>query len=164
MDTLRALASRYGELAALDVQKERLERYAATNALEQVRPIVLISEIPWGEIPDDSLTNVCAPELQGIEGVLRKALYQWEHFQVDLVIPPVFRVRRRIRSSGIGISVQDTRIKGDTGAYISSHEYVDQLRSEQDLAKLRVPEISYDREGTEAAPNCDMVAGPCSGN
>lgn len=151
METLRALAGRYGELAALDVQKERLERYAATNALEQVRPIVLINEIPWGEIRDDAIANVCAPALQGIEGILRKALYQWEHFQADLVIGPVFRVRRRIRSSGIGISVQDTRIKGDTGAYISSHEYVDQLRSEQDLAKLRVPEISYDREGTEAA-------------
>ena len=116
-----------------------------------MRPIVLINEIPWGEIRDDAIANVCAPALQGIEGILRKALYQWEHFQADLVIGPVFRVRRRIRSSGIGISVQDTRIKGDTGAYISSHEYVDQLRSEQDLAKLRVPEISYDREGTEAA-------------
>jgi hypothetical protein len=151
MNVLRALAGRYGELAALEVQKERLERYAATNSLEQVRPVVLIDEVPWGEIRDDALANVCAAELQGIEGILRRALYQWEHFQVDRVIPPVFRVRRRIRSSGIGISVQDTQIKGDTGAYISSHEYVDQLRSDEDLAKLRVPDISYDREGTEAA-------------
>jgi len=149
MNTIRALAGRYSELAALDVQKQRLERYAATNALEQVRPVVLIYEIPWGEIRDDALTNVCAPELQGIEGTLRKALYQWEHFQVDTVIPPTFRVRRRIRSSGIGIRVKETQIKGDTGAYIASHEYVDQLQSEQDLAKVQTPEISYDREATE---------------
>lgn len=149
MNTIRALAGRYSELAALDVQKERMERYAATNALEQVRPVVLIYEIPWGEIRDDSLTNVCAPELQGIEGTMRKALYQWEHFQVDTVIPPTYHVRRRIRSTGIGMSVKETRIQGDTGADISSHEYVDQLQSEQDLAKVRTPEISYDSEGTE---------------
>jgi len=150
-NTLRALAGRYAELAALDVQKQRLDRYAATNGLARPRPVVLIDEVPWGEIRDEALTNVCAPELHGIEGRLRKALYQWDHFQVDLVIGPVFRVRRHLRSSGIGLRVQDAQIKGDTGAYISSHEYVDQLATEQDLAKLRTPEITYDREGTEAA-------------
>ncbi len=149
MNTLRTLAGRYSELAALDVQKERLERYAATNSLEQPRPVVLISEVPWGEIRADALVNVCAPELRWLEGGLRRALYQWEHFQVDCVIPPVFRVNRRVRSTGIGIGVQDTQIKGDTGAYISSHEYVDQLQAEADLEKLRVPALSYDAAGTE---------------
>jgi len=150
-NTIRSLAGRYSEIAALDVQKERLARYAASNGLEQVRPIVLIDEVPWGEIRDEALTNVCAPELQGLEGWLRTALYQWEHFQVDRVIPPTFRVHRSIRSSGIGIQVQDTQIQGDTGAYIASHEYVDQLQCEDDLLKLKVPEISYDREATDAA-------------
>ena len=91
------------------------------------------------------------PELGGIEGRLRKALYQWEHFQVDRVIEPVFRVRRQFRSTGIGLRVQETRIQGDTGAYISSHEYVDQLSTDEDLAKLRTPEITCDRQATEDA-------------
>lgn len=150
-DTLRALAGRYAELASLDIQRQRLDRYAATNGLARPRPVVLIDEVPWGEIRDEALVNTCSPELRGIEGRLRKALYQWEHFQVDLVIPPTFRVRRSIRSTGIGIRVQDTTIQGDTGAYIASHEYVDQLATEQDLARLRTPEITHDREATEAA-------------
>ncbi len=150
--TLRQLAVRYSEIAHRDVQKERIERYYRTNAMEKVRPVVLIDEIPWGEIRDPALTNVCAPELDWIERPLRCALYQWEHFQVDLVIPPAFQVLKRSRSlRGIGIEVQDRQITGDTGTYISSHAFVDQLRTEDDLAKLHLPEVVYDRAATEAA-------------
>ena len=51
----------------------------------------------------------------------------------------------------IGLQVRDRRIKGDTGAYISAHAYEDQLRTEDDLARLREPEIAYDRAASEEA-------------
>ncbi len=149
---LRRLAERYSEVAHRDVQKERLERYYRTNARENVRPVVLIDEVPWGEIKDGALTNVCAPELGWIESPLRCALYQWAHFQVDQVVPPVFQVRKRARwLRGIGIEVKERQIKGDTGAYIASHAYSDQLSTEADLAKLHAPEIVYDQAATETA-------------
>jgi hypothetical protein len=148
---LRLLAQRYGEIAHADVQRQRMERYKLTNALADVRPVVLIDEVPWGEIRDEALVNVCAPGLAWLEARLRRTLYQWEHFQVDLVVPPVFRVQKQVRSTGIGISVQDAQIKGVTGTYAASHQYVDQLQTEADLAKLREPELRYDREATEAA-------------
>ena len=149
--TLRPLAERYAELANLDVQKERIERYYKTTSLEEVRPVVLISEIPWGEISDDALTNTCAKELGWIETHLRRALYQWEHFQVDFVIPQTFRVGKKTRSTGIGIQVDEVQIKGDTGAYISAHEYHDVLKTAEDLEKLQLPQITYDKEATERA-------------
>jgi len=147
---LRGLAERYCEIAHSGIQQERLERYYRTNAMEDVRPVVLIEEVPWGEIRDEALTNVCAPELEWLETHLRHTLYQWEHFQVDLVVPPVFRVGKKTRTlSGIGLEVQDEQIKGDTGAYISAHAYTDQLQTEDDLAKLHEPEIVYDKTATE---------------
>lgn len=150
--TLRQLAERYSEIAHLDIQQERIERYYKTNAMEDVRPVVLIDEVPWGEIRDESLTNVCARELGWLEGAMRRALYQWEHFQVDLVVSPVFHVGKRTRQTkGIGIQVQERVIKGDTGAYISAHAYTDQLKTEDDLAKLQEPEIVYDKEASEQA-------------
>lgn len=149
--TLRQLAARYSELAHLEVQRERIERYYQTNALEAVRPVVLISEVPWGEIRDEALRNTCAPELAWLETRLRCALYQWDHFQVDLVIPPLFEVGKQIRSSGIGLAIEEVLIKGDTGAYIAAHEYHDVLQTDEDLEKLHAPQITYDREGTEAA-------------
>jgi len=151
MEILRPLAGRYSELAQLDIQKERIDRYKRTVALERVRPVVLIDEVPWGEIAADALVCKCAdPALRGIEGRMRRALYQWDHFQVDMVVPPVFNVMKRTRTTGIGMRVEDTQIKGDTGAYIAAHEYVDQLKTEEDLEKLRIPEITYDKEATEA--------------
>ncbi len=150
--TLRILAERYGEIAHADIQQERTERYYKTNAMEDVRPVVLISEVPWGEIRDEALTNACAPELSWLETHLRQTLYQWEHFQVDLVVPPVFKVGKKIRwLSGIGLNVQDKQIKGDTGAYISAHAYTDLLKTEDDLAKLQEPQLEYDQVATEQA-------------
>ena len=151
-ETLRQLAGRYSEIAHLDVQEERIERYYRTNAMEPVRPVVLIDEVPWGEIRDDALKNVCAPELGWLESHLRSTLYQWEHFQVDRVVPPVFHVHKQARwLRGIGIEEQGQQIKGDTGAYIASHAFTDQLSSEEDLAKLHPPEIVYDPAATETA-------------
>jgi len=149
--TLHALAGRYSEIAHLDIQRERIDRYYRTNNRENVRPVVLISEVPWGEIRDDALTNTCSKEYAWIEEHLRRSLYQWEHFQVDLVITPFFRVTKQIRSTGIGLSVQDVQLKADTGTAIASHEYKDQLQTEDDLRNLRIPEITYEKDGTERA-------------
>jgi hypothetical protein len=150
--TLRRLAERYSEIAHLDVQQQRMERYRRSNALQEVRPVVLIDEVPWGEIRDEALANHCAPELGWLETQLRHTLYQWQHFQVDLVVPPVFRVVKRDRlRRDIGLQVQDRQIKGDTGAYISAHAYTDQLQTEDDLARLHEPEIVYDQAASEQA-------------
>ncbi len=146
---LRELAGRYSEIAHLPVQAERLARYACSNDLQVVRPVVLIDEVPWGEIRDPALQCIASPELHWLEGALRRALYQWDHFQVDMVIPPVFRIGKVVSSTGIGIQVQDVQIRGDTGAYISAHQYSDQLQSEADLDRIRIPEITYRRDATE---------------
>lgn len=149
---LRSLAERYSEIANLDIQKERIERYYKTISMEEVRPVVLINEVPWGEIRDDELVCRCENnELRGLERELRISLYQWDHFQADYVIPPVFRVGKRIRSSGIGIAIQEDRMAGNTGTYIVSHRYKDQLDTEEDLEKLKIPIITYDKESTEKA-------------
>lgn len=150
--TLRELARRYAEVATLEVQTERISRYEATNSLETVRPVLLIDEVPWGEIDDISLVNTCSPDLAWIETGLRRTLYQWKHFQVDLVVSPVFRVGKRIKyTKGIGLDVKERQIKGESGTYVSSHSYEDQLATEEDLEKLHEPEFEYDRESSEEA-------------
>lgn len=149
--TLRELAQRYSEIAHLDVQQERINRYFKTNAREAVRPVVLINEIPWGEIRDEALVCTCSGELRGMEGMFRRSLYQWDHFQADMVVSPVFGVMKRVKSTGIGIQVEETQIKSDTGSDITAHEYVDLLQTEEDLAKVQIPQISYNKEATEQA-------------
>jgi hypothetical protein len=152
ISALRPLAERYSEIAQLDIQQERLERYADTIGLKDVRPVVLIDEVPWGEIEDDALRNRCEhEEALALETRLRRSLYQWDCFQADMVIPPVYRVSKRIDSTGIGIDVQETLIEAETGTYAKAHEYKDQLKTDEDLEKIRMPVISYDKQGTERA-------------
>ena len=149
---LRELAEKYSEIANLDIQGERIERYFKTISMEKIRPVVLIDEVPWGEIQDNELKNRCENrELGWLEERLRRSLYQWNHFQVDTVIPPEFRISKRIENSGIGIEVQETTVKGNTGTAIMSHKFLDQLNTEEDLEKLKLPVISYDKSGTEKA-------------
>ena len=149
---LRSLAERYSEIANLDIQKERIERYYRTISMEEVRPVVLVSEVPWGEIRDDELVCRCENDrFRGIERQLRVSLYQWDHFQADYVIPPVYRVGKKSRSTGSGMKVKEDRMGGNTGTRIASHRYKDQLDTEEDLEKLKIPVITYDREGTERA-------------
>ncbi len=149
---LRTLAERYSAIASQNVQRERIERYFDTISLQEVRPVVLIDEVPWGEIDDDLLRLRCKEkEHCRLERRLRQALYQWDHFQADMVIPPVFRVSKRILSTGIGIEVQETLLKASTGTDIMSHEYADQLQTDEAVDNLKLPRITYDREGTERA-------------
>ncbi len=150
MRSLRQLAESYAEIAHSAVQQERIKWYKQINATKNVRPVVLIDEVPRGEIQDESLTTVCSPEVEWLEAHLRRTLYQWEHFQVDMVVPPVFWIPKVVQSTGIGLSVRDSQIQSETGTYAAAHQYVDQLQTEEDLAKLREPEIIYKREGTEA--------------
>jgi hypothetical protein len=118
---LRPLAERYSVIAHLKIQHKRIERYYSTIRMEPVRPAVLIDEVPWGEIRDMALQNRCQDgSLHEIESMMRRALYQWEHFQVDTV------------------------------TYIISHEYIDQLKGAEELAKLKLPGISYDKAATKA--------------
>lgn len=156
-EILRSLATRYSEIAHDDIQTERLERYYKAIACEEVRPVVLIDEVPWGEIDDEELTNRCEnPEVTWLEQCLRRSLYQWDHFQADLIIPPAFRISKKIDSTGIGIEIQESLIEASTGSYASSHKYIDQLSTEEGLSKVKLPEITYDKHGTEK--DADLAA------
>lgn len=162
LEIVRPLAERYAGIASLDVQGERIDRYYKTNAMEEVRPVVLIDEVPWGEIRDDALECRSEhPEIRAIEDYIRRRLYQWDHFQVDLVIPPVFGVGKRSQSSGIGLDVKEVLIKSSSGTYAASHEYHDQLKTDEDLEKLQIPTITYDPHATDRAAEAaeDLFSG-----
>lgn len=69
---LRQLAGEYFILSQQDRFKENRKLHRAVNDLKQIRPVVLIDELPWVEMNiDDELTLRCAdPALRrpGAEG------------------------------------------------------------------------------------------------
>jgi hypothetical protein len=150
--TIRELASRVAEVAALPVQRETIKLWEDLNGLRPQRPMVQIDEVPWHELRDDpDLQGVCTdPFARGLEATLRQTLYQWNHMRCDMVVEPYVDISKVINHSGFGISITEDTINQGEGDAIASHHYSDQIPDEEALDRLRPAEIELDVEATAA--------------
>jgi hypothetical protein len=147
---VRDLAARVAEIAALPVQEENRGLWRKLNGLKPDRPMVMIDQICWNEMNiGDELTLRCAdPEFRSYEEQLRRTLYRWKHLPVDMVVEPFVRVPKAIRNSGFGIAVQEAIAITDPTNSVVGHKFVNQFRCEEDLEKIRMPQISHDAAET----------------
>ena len=145
---IRGLASEIAELAALPVQDEKRRLWRALNSKRPERPMVMIDQVCWNELASSGeLTPQCDdPDCRGYETALRRQLYQWRHFPVDMVIEPFIRVPMAIRNSGFGIGVEEETATVDPENAVISHKYGNQFKTDDDLEKIRTPVVSHDRE------------------
>lgn len=148
---MRELYKEYAAAVALsDKCREREERYMDVNDLKQVRPPVLIFEIPWEEFDDDPELRCENESFRGFERDVKRNLFQWKHFQGDHAYMPYTTVGLQVGHSGYGLSEKaSARIKASSGSEITSREFIDQLSDESCLDQLKFPVITYDKEGTD---------------
>jgi hypothetical protein len=142
---IRELAARVAEAAALPVQEQKRRLWRKLNAKKPERPMVLIDQVCWNEMEvDGELTLSCEDvECRGYEEGLRRTLFQWKHFPVDMVVEPFVRVAKAIDNTGFGFSVEeDVAVKDPTNAVVG-HKFHNQFETEDDLQKLRMPRISH---------------------
>jgi hypothetical protein len=153
IECLRQLARRYSEAAANPRNKENERLYRAVNGLRMIRPVVLIDEQPWSELNVDGALDLhCQdPFYRQYELYLRKKLFQWSHHPADMVLLPFIPVYKKIGGEAGGLPVIETTLATDQDNNIVSHEYVDQLENESDIAKIRMPHLTYEQVETEAA-------------
>ncbi len=147
---LRKLASEQAEIAALPVHKEKIELWKKLNGLEPVRPMVMIDQVCWNEMNvNDELTLLCEDEeCRRYEGRLRRTLYQWRHFPVDMVVDPFIRVFKTVDNSGFGIKIEEDVAVGDPSNSVVGHAYKNQFETDADLDKIKVPQVEYDQKET----------------
>ncbi|NSW92358.1 MAG: hypothetical protein HPY74_17110 [Firmicutes bacterium] len=147
---LRRLAYEYFKIANSDKNYENIRLHKAVNDLKQIRPVVLIDELPWSEMNiNNELTLQCTDTyLRTIEWFLRSNIYKNKYMPADMIVPPFIPVNKVIHSTGIGISVEEEVLATDENNNIKSHMYKDVLQTEEDLEKLHNPIITYDREET----------------
>lgn len=148
--TLRDLAGRVAEIAALPDQQETIRLWKRLNGLEPERPMFMIDQIPWHEMDvDDELRCVCDdPFYAGIETGLRRTLYRWRHVRADTVVEPYVDVPKTIRGAHLGITAEEDVSALDPTNDVVGHLYHDQLQTEDDLEKVRMPEVRLDEEAT----------------
>ncbi|MFW5688404.1 MAG: hypothetical protein ACOC1U_02440 [Spirochaetota bacterium] len=144
--TIRRLAGRVAEIAALPIQEERRTLWKAHNALHPSRPMILLfPEGGWTELlPDDRLA--CRdPAAREIEAELRRRIYHHEHFADDTVIEGEWIVHKAIRSSGWGLE----RRRHPSSTERGSWRFDPVLNGPEDLARMRIPEISHDEDESD---------------
>jgi hypothetical protein len=148
---LRPLAAQVAEIAALPVQEEKRRLWRALNGLRPERPMVMIDQVCWNEMEIGAeLTLRCAdPECRGYEEFLRRTLFQWRHFPVDMVVEPFIRVPKAITNTGFGIEVREHTAVTDPANEVVSHAYQQQFHTLEDLQKIQTPRISHDPAETE---------------
>jgi hypothetical protein len=148
---LRELAVRTAEIAALPVQEERRSLWRRLNGLRPARPMVMIDQVCWNEMETDGeLTLHCEdPELRPWEERLRRQLFQWNHFRVDMVVEPFFDVPMAVTNTGFGVTVEEDLAVTDPTNSVVGHRFHNQFREEADLEKLAMPRVSHDCAETE---------------
>ncbi len=150
LEVLRGLAREVADIAALPAQSDAIARWKALNGLRPVRPLVLIDEIPWHEMDiDGELALRTEDETARVfERALRETLYRWRHLPVDMVVEAAIDVPKVIRSSGFGIERDESTLALDQHSEIVSHEYHDQLPTEQAVDRIHAPEVELDVDAT----------------
>ena len=149
-DILRALAWEYMSCASLPVQKEKIELWKALNRGRMQRPMVTIDQLPWDELACEDLA--CRVEdrfWRGVEHELRRRLYKWKHFPVDMVLDPFIAVPKDVRRTGYGMRVKE-EILGPKDCTAKSHRYINQLLEMDDVNKITDDCIIHDEAQTAA--------------
>lgn len=148
MEILKTLAKQYAEIAALSEQETRRSMWRKLNSLHMERPMVLIDQIPWGEMDvDGSLAcQVKDPYWRNVEEGLRQTIYKWNYMRVDMVVNPYISLPRPIHNSGRGIEQKVDRLQLDAAAGAASQHIHNQIHDYEDIEKIQMPVIRLDKE------------------
>ena len=148
---LRELAGRVGEIAALPVQDEKRRLWRALNGLKPERPMVAIDQVCWTEMDiDGKLALHCEDrECRSYEQTLRRILFQWEYFPVDMVVEPFIKVYKSVKNSAFGMSRKEHTLAAFENSSVLSHQFENQFKSIDDvMTKIKMPVVSHDSAET----------------
>jgi hypothetical protein len=148
---IKELALEYAEVAALPIQEEKRRLWRKLNALKPERPMVTIDQVCWNEMNiNDELTLRCSdPDCREHEDYLRRTLFQWKHFPVDMVVDPFIRVPMAIHNLGFGITAHENVSVSDPTNSVVGHLYLNQFEKDEDLEKLQTPQVWHDKTETD---------------
>ncbi|HAS83474.1 MAG TPA: hypothetical protein DCS43_12610, partial [Verrucomicrobia bacterium] len=148
---IRELAAQVSEIAALPIQEEKRRLWRKLNGLKPERPMVMIDQVCWNEMNiGDVLTLQCeGRECRNYERRMRMELFQWKHFPVDMVVEPFITVPKAVHDTGFGISVKEDVAVTDAHNDVRGHLYHNELATDDDLDKIKMPVITHDHAETE---------------
>lgn len=147
---IRELARKYMALAREDRNGEKRELHRRVNDLDQIRPVVMLHEIPWAEVNTEGQLDLhCQdPVLRSAENFFRRNIYQYTHFPADIFLQSYYPLAKIVEAQNIGVYVDEKIIAQEDGNHIVAHEYSDQLSTDEALDRIVMPRIIYHEKET----------------
>lgn len=159
---LRELGKQIYEIASSPINEEYVELQKNINDLKMVKPIIYIYEIPWHEMDvyGELKLETKHPLCQRYEIRLRRIIYKWIHGLGAPVEDPRFiypglepvivqPLQDYIYDTGFGLHVREDIVKTDEKNPVASHRYHIQIKSEEDIEKIKMPKVSFAKEKAE---------------
>lgn len=150
-DILRSLGERISQIAALPIQNSRRRYIEKAENLEQTKPVLYIYQEPWNELNVNGELDLHCEDVfcRSIETGLRQVLYKWDHYQDDTVIDGIMYQPFCIRDTGFGITEDVNIERTDATSDVVSRHFNIQISEEEDIKKIKFPEVSHDEQQTE---------------
>jgi hypothetical protein len=148
LDMLRSLAGEVAEIAALPGHDERRDLWRRLNRLDSVRPLVWINEICWEQMGEEVQPQATDPLLRGVEGGLRRTLYQWQHLPADMIVDGWLDSPIAVSDTGYGLQ-QKTAQTSQEDFVKGAVDFIPIITCEADVEKIQMPEVSVDWDETE---------------
>ncbi|HBN85465.1 MAG TPA: hypothetical protein DDZ89_16670 [Clostridiales bacterium] len=145
---LRELGKQKAEIAALDINRQKIRLWKDLNALKDTRPMVMMDQLPWNELDiDGQLTTVCTdPFLKSLETDLRHTLFKWRYFKADMVVHDRINLPKTVSNINIGPKVSEDVAVLDSGNSVVGHRYHDVIPDEKALEEMLLPSVKTDPE------------------
>lgn len=142
---LRTLATRVSQIAKDPIQQQRVEKWRLHNSLKSTEPLLLIyPEGSFDELIRPESLRCSDPDVRRLEYTLLRRIYYAEHLQDDNPIPDEIVVTKHLAPFDWGIEEKRKDSSEQKGAF----DIVPSIHSMEDVERLRIPEIIYDRERT----------------
>jgi hypothetical protein len=148
---LKELGKRYMDIAVLPVHKEKIKLWKALNRNEMQRPMVVIDQLPWNELNTDGELTCFVEDgfFRSLEASLRKTIYKWNHFPVDMVVEPYITIPQSINSTGYGLEVAVEKLALSEGTTAPSQHFSRVLNNYEDIEKIKDIKITVDRQKSD---------------
>ena len=148
--TIRALAARRAEIAALPLMAERKRQWRALHDLRPERPMILFETATIHEYVAPDELRCEHPVLRAVEAVMREDIRHFEEVGDDLVLEPYYRIGWDLVTSTWGVDVVQVPASGGDDDIAIGYTFDFPIQRPEDVSLLQPRTFSVDRERTLA--------------